>query len=129
MTNKTYTMLEIADRFEAAVATMRRLPSVKAQGYFNTWPETVKTIWEKLSEEKCHHLGPPSPIAISRMEETINWIFWLEEEERKIIWLRASKVKWKAICWRMGYGKTKTRNIWTTALLKISTKLNQQPKK
>lgn len=70
-------------------------------------------------------LGPPTPDAISRMEETIQWIFWLDdEEERRLIWLRAERVYWKQICWRLGCGRTKAWQMWTYALLKIVTRLN-----
>ena len=120
-----WTMTDVADRFEEAVYTMRRLPPVRVQGYFSAWPPIVRTVMEQLQADKLPmRLGPPPADAISRMEETFEWICWLEEEERKIIWLRASRVRWKQIQWRMGYGKTKTREIWTVALLKIAHRLN-----
>ena len=69
-------------------------------------------------------LGPPTPDAISRMEETINWVFWLEEDECKLVWLRAERVPWRPICYRIGCGRTKAWQMWTVALLKIATRLN-----
>jgi hypothetical protein len=48
-------------------------------------------------------LGPPSAEAVARMEETIQWIFFLDDEaERRLIWLRAARVPWKPICYRIG---------------------------
>ena len=117
---------EVADRFEEAVRTLRRLPKQQGQGFFNVWPPIVRTVWEQMAMEKMplRH-GPPLPDAISRMEETFTWIFLLEhEEERRIIWLRAESVRWKQICWRIGIGKTKARELWTLALLKITYQLN-----
>ncbi len=123
---KNYTLVEIADRFEEAAYTLRRLPSVKLRGYFSTWPPIVSSVTETLQADPGPmRLGPPSAGAISRMEETIQWIFLLDEEdERRLIWLRASKVRWKHICWRLGCGRTTAYHMWRTALLKIAFRLN-----
>lgn len=121
-----WTVTDVAERFEEAVATLRRLPPVKVQKHFNSWPVVVHSTVELLRQEKKPlKLGPPSASAISRMEECFDWIFWLEgETERRIVWLRAQKVYWKQICWRVGYSRTKAWEIHTIALLKIVTRLN-----
>ena len=123
---KKWTMVEVADRFEEAAQTLKRMPPVKVQGYFNAWPEVVRTVMEQLLADRLPmRLGPPPADAISRMEETIQWIFWLDnEDERRLIWLRAERVVWKRICWRIGCGRTKAWQMWTVALLKIVTRLN-----
>jgi Domain of unknown function (DUF6362) len=125
-TIKNYTLVEIADRFEEAAYTLRRLPSVRMKGYFSTWPPIVRTVMENLQAEvEPMRLGPPSAESISRMEETIQWIFLLDrEEERRLIWLRAAKVPWKPICWRLGCGRTTAYHMWRTALLQIAFRLN-----
>jgi len=121
-----WTVTDIADRFEQAVKTLRRMPPVVIKGYFNTWPPIVRTIVEQMqAEQEPLRRGPPSPEAISRMEETIQWIFLLDDEdERRLIWLRAERVHWKQICWRIGCGRTKAWQMWVMALLKIVTRLN-----
>lgn len=127
MPENNWTVIDVADRFEEAVNTLRRIevPHCKPMQYFNTWPPIVYTAWELMAQEKLPmRLGPPSASAISRMEKTFDWIFWLEEDERKVVWLRASKVRWKQICYRMGWGKTKAREQWTMALIKITWRLN-----
>ena len=123
---KKWTVTNVADRFEEAAQTMRRMPPVKVQGYISTWPEVIRTAMEQLQQERLPmRLGPPPADAISRMEETIQWIFWLEDEdERRLIWLRAERVVWKRICWRLGCGRTKAWQMWTIALLRIVTRLN-----
>ena len=123
---KNWTMPEVASRFEEAVRTLRRLPSVKVQGYFNAWPPVIRTTMEMLQmEAQPMRLGPPSAEAISRMEETMQWIFLLDtEEERRLIWLRAARVPWRPICWRLGCGRTTAYHMWKVALLKIATQLN-----
>ena len=121
-----WTVTDIADRFEEAVKTLRRMPPVIIKGYFNTGPPIVRTIVEQMqAEREPLRRGPPSPEAISRMEETIQWIFLLDDEdERRLIWLRAERVHWKQICWRIGCGRTKAWQMWVMALLKIVTRLN-----
>ncbi len=123
---KKWTVTDVADRFEEAAATLKRMPPVKVQGYFNAWPEVVRTVMEQLQADRLPmRLGPPPADAISRMEETIEWIFFLEDEdERRLIWLRAERVVWKRICWRIGCGRTKAWQMWTVALLRIVTRLN-----
>ena len=121
-----WTVIDVIEYFEEAVRTLKRLPSKKVQGYFNSWPDIVRTVWEKLQEDNGPtRLGPPSPAAISRMEETLNWIFWLDtEEERRLVWLRAAGVPWKPICWRLGCGRTTAHYRYRVALFKIVTHLN-----
>lgn len=127
MADKRWTVTDVADRFEEAVFTLRRLPPVRVQGYFSAWPPIVRTVAEQLAEDKLPtRLGPPSADAISRMEQTFEWICWVEEDERKLIWLRARKVRWKRICWQIGVGRTKAWQMWTVALLKIVTRLNAE---
>ncbi len=125
-----WTESAVSDRFEEAVYTMKRLPPVRVQGYFSTWPAIVRTVAEQLAEDKLPmRLGPPSAGAIARMEETIQWIFLLDDEtERRLIWLRAARVPWRPICARIGYGRTKAWQMWVIALMKITIRLNAKPK-
>jgi hypothetical protein len=123
---KNWTVTDIADRFEEAVGTLRRLPRVQVQGYFNLWPEVLRSTAERLPGDKEDmKLGPPAADAISRMEQTIQWIFLLDsEEERRLVWLRGARIPWKRICVRFGWGRTKAWHAWTMALMKIATQLN-----
>jgi hypothetical protein len=121
-----WTVTDVADQFEEAVSTLRRLPRIKVQGHFNAWPTVVHSTVELMqAEKKPLRLGPPSSSAISRMEECFEWVFWLDDEtERKLVWLRAKKVYWKQICWQVGFSRTKAWQLYTIALLKIVTRLN-----
>jgi len=123
---KEWTISEIADRFKEAVRTLRRLPPVRKNGYFNTWPAIVYSTAEVLQMEvQPLRLGPPPADAISRMEETIDWIFLLDtEEERRIIWLRAARVPWRPICYELGCKRTTAYQKHKMALCKIESRLN-----
>ena len=121
-----WTVTDVANRFEEAAYTLRRLPRQRAKGYFSTWPPVIHTVMEQLQSDRLpFRLGPPTAEAIDRMDETIQWIFWLEgEDERRLVWLRAERVIWKQICRRIGCGRTKAWQMWVYALLKIATRLN-----
>jgi len=120
------TALDISDRFEKAVMTLKRLPRVKVQTHFNSWPDIVRNTTELMCNEKPKmKLPPPSAESISQMEECFEWICWLDDEtERHIVWLRANRVYWKQICARVGFGRNKAWQIYTCGLLKIATRLN-----
>ena len=79
MSDWTSTLVE--ERLNEAAAVMRRLPAVRVQGYFNTWP-TMKTEFDDLIGQTPEpmRLSPPTAAAITRMEETLAWLRWLEAE-------------------------------------------------
>nr|BDD46857.1 hypothetical protein 21 [bacterium] len=123
--SKKWTVKDVADRFEEAVMTLRRLPPVKVRGYFNAWPQVIHDVYELLQQEPDDfRLGSPSPSAITRMEETFDWIMWVSIEERKLIWLRAERVPWKLICRQLGVSRNTAWRHWVAALLKITHKLS-----
>lgn len=126
MNMQRYSVTDVVDRFEEAAKTLHRLPRAHVQGHRNAWPEVIHSTIEILQmEPNPIRLGPPPAEAISRMEECFEWIFWLDnEQERRLIWLRAEKVYWKQICARIGCGRTKAWQLYTIALLKIVTRLN-----
>ena len=112
-------------RLAEAADTLRRLPAVKVQGYFNTWPSIVVDFWEAFGWNDTEvRLGPPAPRAIDRMDETIQWLRWLEPDETRLVWLRAEGVRWKVICARFGVGRTTAWYRWSGALATIALRLN-----
>lgn len=114
---------EIEDRFEEAARTLRRLPEEKPQGYFNVWPPVVRTAWEILAMEPQPLRLLATPQAIDRMEECFDWLFWLDPEEARVVWLRAEGVRWKPICRRLGVSRATAWRWWAGALIKISHRL------
>lgn len=132
-TNAEWTEDMVEDRFKEAVRTLRRLyvPGTKPQGYFNGWPDMVYTAWELEMQEKLPlRLGPPAADAIDRMNETFEWLSWLDRvDERKIITMRAQGMRWKSITAALGCGRTHGWEIYKNALNKIVKKINNMQKR
>lgn len=114
----------VADRMEEAVATLRKLPPVKVRGYFSVWPTIKFAELEVLQQEKLPIRLRAQPDAIDRLEETLSWMAWLEIEERKLLWKRGAKMRWKTICWEFGCDRSTAWRRWVIALTKISSQLN-----
>lgn len=120
---------DVAARFEEALYTLRRLPKPYVMGYHTLWPPIVYTTWEIMQQEKRRfRLGPPLPNAIDRMMEVFVWITWLEVEERRLVWLRASRLSWKIICARIGVSRTVANERWINALKLIAKRANRKQK-
>lgn len=56
-----------------AAFVLKRLPEVKAQGYFNSWPKIFYEFSDLVGQAPRPMRVLPSPAAISRMEETLTW--------------------------------------------------------
>jgi hypothetical protein len=123
-----YTVIDVVNRFEEAVYTLKRMPPVIRVGYRSAWPAVVHSTEELLCAEKLPMRPPlPSAAAISRMEETIQWIFFLDNEsDRRMIWLRAARVPWKPIYRRLGISRTTAHYRYRIAMMKIVMRLNSR---
>ena len=121
----TWTIEDVAARFEDAATTGRRLPPVRVQGYFNCWPAFVRTEWEAFAaDEKVYRPFPPSPEALDRMLETMRWVQCLEVEQRHLVWMRAKRYGWRDITIRFACDRTTAWRRWQRALETVTTMLN-----
>jgi hypothetical protein len=116
----------VAKRFEACVQTLRKLPPVRVGGYVSTWPDIVYTPQEINRQEPKPIRFTASPDEITRMEETLTWFPWVNEAERKLIWLRADRVPWRVIARKTGFPKTSAQRYWQVALSKIARRLETE---
>ena len=119
-----WTVRAVENHFEEAIVTLKKLPLVQQRGYFNSWPDVIHTPNELLFQEKKPMRLPATPEAIGRLEQTFDWMSWITVEERKLIWRRAIKQHWKAICWELGCDRTTAWRKWVLACTKIATTLN-----
>ena len=122
--SKSFDDGHVADHFEEAFRTLRKLPPVKAQGYFNTWPEIVRTSREIAAMDLEPMRVWPSAAAITRLEQTFDWVLWIEEDERKLVWSRAARRPWKHISYDLGVDRSTAWRRWQIALTKIAARLN-----
>ena len=124
--NKTVTVKQkyVEDRIRDAARTLRRLPEERVQGYFSTWPKIKRDEMEILQMEKEPMRIRPSMDDITQMEEVLFvWVRWLEVDERKLVWQRAERVRWKLICAQFGVGRTKAWEMYKCALGKIAARI------
>ncbi len=125
MTDLRWTATMVEERLEEAADTLRRLPPVKVQGYFSAWPPIVREFWEAFGwEEPRIRRGPPSPAAITRMDEAMEWLSWLEPEDAKLVWARADRMPWKVACYRFGKSRAALWRHWVGSLQLIAIFLN-----
>ena len=118
---------DVSARFLEAAITARRLPPVRVQGYFNTWPAFARSEWEAYSADEPVRLSfPPSPEEVDRMLETMQWVLWLEVEQRHLVWMRAKRYGWREIGIRFACDRTTAWRHWQSAMLVIVDHLNNK---
>ncbi|MEO5375102.1 MAG: DUF6362 family protein [Alphaproteobacteria bacterium] len=121
-----WTASQVEERLVEAADVLRRLPEERVRGFFTTWPMVVQ---DGVGPDEPPRLRrpPPSAAAISRMDETLAWLSWLDTTDAKVLWLRASGERWKAICWKVGMARTAANEHWLYGLCLIAWKLNRRP--
>ncbi len=117
---------KVEEYFLEVMLTLRKLPPVKQRGYISLWPSIIYTPNELLFQEKVPMQIKATPEAITRLERTFGWMTWLTVEERKLIWRRAARVRWKIICRELGCSRTLVWKKWLRACNKIASKLNSR---
>ena len=119
----------VVDRLKEAAETLKRLPAsgLKPSGYVSSWPPFIRDYWDAYGYDKPKtRLGPPSPEAISRMDETLRWLKWLEPDETKLVWAIASGINRKAIGSSMGVHRTTIWREWKAVIRKLTAIINLQ---
>ena len=119
---------DVADRLEQAAQTLRRMPKVKVRGHSSSWPDVIREFNEAYGYgEEMVRLGPPSARHITEMEAALRWLLWLDEDEVRLVWLRANNVRWKHIEKRLCWSISKLKLDWKASILYIATMLNEKP--
>jgi Domain of unknown function (DUF6362) len=118
MSETGWTPKLIVERLAEAADVLARLPDAKMRGYYDPWRRLVGATGSSPSP------AAPAPEAIDRMDQALGWLMWLEREERYLVWMRAEGLPWKRVTHRLGIARTTAWQRWTTALLKISVRLN-----
>lgn len=125
MAEQRWTASLVEERMVEAADTLKRLPEERVRGYFSTWPTVIRDYWEAFGREDVRlRRGPPSAAAITRMDEALAWLAWLEADDARIVWLRASGERWKTVCWKVGLARTAAHQHWMYGLCVIAWRLN-----
>ena len=126
MAESKWTVKKVEEYFLEAISTLKKLPPVQQRGYFNSWPGIVYSPNEIMFQEKKPMRLQATQEAISRLDRTFEWMTWITIEERKLIWKRAVKMRWRSICYELGCDRITAWRRWNIALGKIARKLNLQ---
>lgn len=116
---------QVAERFREAAETSRRLPGLKSQGYFSVWPGIQRERWEGYGDDERIVRIPPTPAAVARLEEVQQWLWWLDEPQRHLVWMRAAGWRWPEIGKRLGCDRTTAWRRWRAALGLVVVNLNR----
>ena len=129
----------VACHFEEAAETTKLLPPVRVQGYGKSLPDVVRTPHELalielewMKEKKKPKPDPkpkqrPTAAAISRRDQTLEWMPWLKEtQERKLIWRRAAGDSCGVIGRVLGLDPSTIWDRWRRVLNTLSKHLNKR---
>ena len=122
-----WTTKMVSDRLEEAAKTLQALQisGTKPKGYVSSWPDVLHDPSEAYGWNDVElHPGPPTPEAITRMDETLLWLHWLEPDHARLVWLHAARVPRKSIMAKFAMGRTTVWTMWTSALETIATMLS-----
>jgi hypothetical protein len=123
MTDWTPAMVE--QRLEEAVDTLDRLPEERVRGFYSYWPDMISDFSDKVGQTPDPmRRPPPSPAAISRMDEVLTWMKFLDPEDARLVWARAERTPWKQICWRFGIARATACRRWQYGIAVITLRLN-----
>ena len=117
----------VSARMEEAVRTLRLLhiSGLKPRGYVSSWPDVVPGPDDVLGRaDDEFRAGPPAPEAITRMDEALQWLCWLEPDQARLVWMHAEGVPRKTICSKVGMSRAKAWRSWAAALMTIASAIN-----
>ena len=112
----------IEERLAEAADTLARLPEQRIGRYVCSWPN-IPVEPSAFDPETRTSRPPPSSAAISRMDVTLDWLRLVPEGERRILWMRAERQTWKAICHRFGISRATADRRYRYALSLIAWRL------
>ena len=126
MKNKNHTVEQLAKRYREAWVISRRVPSGLQLGYSTYWPEFNPNRWEVYHSEGIK--AKPEPVsadAVDRMVECMRWLRWLSEEERELVWMRASGLPWRVIAEELKVNRKTPMTRWNRAMNRLKIHLLQ----
>lgn len=126
----TLSIVEIAERLREAASVVQRLPigaGTRPAGFGTAYPAIVRDVAEAYGYGEA--LAPrlrPTAEEIGRADQAIAWLWWLEAEERRIVWARANRVTWRWLERKDPAQRTERtlRKVYNEALEEIAGRLS-----
>ena len=125
--NSKWTAKMVAAQMEEAVRTLRalRINGLKPRGYVSSWPDVVLDPNEAFGRDEVElRAGPPTPDAITRMDEALQWLCCLEPDQARLVWMHAEGVPRKTICAKVGMSRMTAWRVWMASLMTIASTIN-----
>lgn len=112
--------IDIINQVSEAVDTIRRLPLDRRDrpGDFKSpWPDYVRSIHEAYGyNDAWVSLAPPTPNAITRADEAIEWMFMIDREQGRMVWARGCGVSYAKLGRVLGVSKTHAARLYRRAI-------------
>ncbi len=120
-----WTVATIEARIVEAVDTLKRVPAPDIQRAVTRWPEFVRAANEAYGYTPMRvRRSPAAPDAITRLDETLEWLRWLPPAAQRIAWSRASGLSWRRIAAFVGKAPNTCRAWYLAALHYLAGRLN-----
>ena len=131
-----WTAEQIRERMADAADTLRRLPKPRGleRSLQSPWPDVIRD-WLAYGWDPTHvRIAAPSPQAITRLDECLEWISpkYVTRDQRIVLWGRAQKLSWPRLAFldaQLGKGRSERqlRNIRADGEARILSRLNGTP--
>jgi hypothetical protein len=119
---------ETKSRLAEAADALRRLTmnGIRPGAMRSNWPDIVQRAEEAYGWTAERVRPPrPSPAQITRMDEAIGWLLWLDAEERKLVWARSMGLSWRKIEDLDGRSVRTLQNLFAGAMRRILARRNR----
>jgi hypothetical protein len=124
MVKTNWNLENTKQRLVEAADALRRLSmhGIKPSGLRSQWPDVIHRVEEAYGWTVGRVRPPrPSPAEITRMDEAIEWLLWLDADQRKVVWARSMRLSWRRIEDMDGRSVRTLQNIHMAALQRISS--------
>lgn len=120
-----WTTAAVIARLERVALFMRHEAPERPSDRTTMQIDVVRNRWEAYGREQARLSRVlPSSQEVDAIDEALRWLFWLEPDDRTLVWARASHVKWRHLVARLGLTERGLRKRHRRAILLIVLRLN-----
>ena len=116
---------ELYERLEEMVMVCHSFPSPIRKQKLAFWPEYANDANLAYGYNVTQVSIKPTHDMIDRCDEALLWVLDMPEEDRKIVWLRGSKMSWRKISSFFSCNKDTAKARHTLALVRLQHRLGQ----